>query len=232
MSITFILLALVQLCMIVRGVDPRQINTTVPTSNATNPTTELPAPEWQSRKFRTWIESSEILPLLTNVTGGRIPFLQALRLITDAAAPLHNNNEVHFFDLVDKGAGGLIGRLDFYDGATWAVKIGAENVSDRVRYGVATMKMLEKYCPEIPVPRVHGNLTLLGNLSYYFMDWVPGKIMAWDCNYDKIGEGVNEVGEMNEKWNVTVPERIMKQLAEVTYNLTNCPIPKEEGMFR
>ena len=93
------------------------------------------------------------------------------------------------------------------------------------------MKMLEKYCPHIPVPRVHGEMGVFLNMSYYFMDWMPGKIMAWDCKYLRIGEDVDVVGEKNEMWNVTIPAGIMRQLAEATYNLTNCPIPKEEGIF-
>jgi len=235
MSILFILLALVQLCMIVQGEEPTQNITLVPTTNTTNATTpnttDLPEPAWHFRKFRTWIETSELLPLLVNLTGGRIPFLRSLRLITDDAESIHNSTEVHFFDLVDKGSGGLIGRIDFYDNTTWAVKIGAQNVSERVRYGVNTMKMLEKYCPHIPVPRVHGEMGVFLNMSYYFMDWMPGKIMAWDCKYLRIGEDVDVVGEKNEMWNVTIPVGIMRQLAEATYNLTNCPIPKEEGIF-
>ena len=221
--------------MIVSGTE----SSSLPSANTTLPQAKLPplpsqisSLPWHARKFRTWVESSEILSLLVNITGGRTSFLRSLGDISDSARPLHKNTSVTYFDLVDRGQGGVIGLLDFSDKERWAVKIGAYNVSDQVKYGVNVMKMLEKYCPEIPVPRVHGELTQLGNLSYYFMDWVPGKIMSWDCRYKKVGEEVDPKGERSlEKWNVSIPEGIMKQLVEAAYNLTNCPIPREEGTF-
>ena len=97
---------------------------------------------------------------------------------------------------------------------------------------ITSLRLLERYCPEIPVPRVHGDLGLLvnGSLMYYFTDWIDGRTLEVDP--DSTWTYLNETVDDKVLVNITLPMGLATQLAEFLYNLTTCPIPEKERNFK
>jgi len=83
-------------------------------------------------------------------------------------------------------------------------------------YAIRALKLLHQYCPNIPTPKIKGYNQ--HKIIYYFTDWIEGSILEDRVLRDPINVSV-----------VRIPEKIITSLAEFVYNLTTCPIPKNES---
>ena len=129
------------------------------------------------------------------------------------------------------GYNGIVGRLCFEDDLCWATKISLQNedyYSVGMRHAVRSLEAIAAYCPNLPVPRVYGYSIDKENATfcYYFMDWIEGKTLLRDTQIirTKVSEKRGQFGV-----NITIPEKIVTQLASFFYDLTTYSIPKEKS---
>jgi hypothetical protein len=180
-------------------------------------------------------EPPYLLPYIIDAAGGDDTFSAELEQILQHASSLHHARRATFDDFMSGGASGIIKRLCFDDGECWATKISINNqaFADLVKSGIDSMQAIEKYCPDIPMPRVRGysNGSTTEALRYYFMDWIDGKTL--ESEYIESKREIMENGVPTGKFelNVTLPENFGRQFASFIYNLTTCPIPEEKSTF-
>src|SRR5579859_2283109 len=86
-----------------------------------------------------------------------------------------------------QGAAGLVKQIIFDDGVEWAVKVVDSTTFHRDKEGFQSLEMIEKYCPELPVPKQFGEggtLSLAnGSLTYFFMEWLDGRELSVECQF-------------------------------------------------
>jgi hypothetical protein len=159
---------------------------------------------------------------ITNSTNGQ--FQYELVKITDYATSLRNGIKCYLDGKWLQGVHGLVVKVKFEDDLEWAVKIADvqsdfNSVTASIE-AVESSKMIERYCPEIPIPKVRGQLQFLLNstLGYYLMDWVEGEALK---------------NRLEPPWSSatehTIPNTTLVQLADLFYNLTVCEIPEIES---
>jgi hypothetical protein len=123
-----------------------------------------------------------------------------------------------------RGGFGVIVRVAFDDGISWAAKVTSRSQYTAITNGINAVKALQVYCPHIPVVETHGGIEVVESNSdyiFHFMDWVEGVHPVETSTKDEAG------------WlNVTLPETLIPQLAQFVYNLTTCPLPASEGERR
>jgi hypothetical protein len=113
------------------------------------------------------------------------------------------------------GGGGVVSKICFDDGVCWADKM-LEHNNQWGDYGMIAMSAVERHCPNIPVPKIMG--WCQRKLDHYFTEWVEGKTLSeWVLDNDPYSTIVK------------IPEKVVTSLAEFVYNLTTCPIPREES---
>jgi hypothetical protein len=180
-------------------------------------------------------EPPNLLPYIINAAGGDDAFSAELERILRHASSLHHARQATFDDFMSGGASRIIKRLCFDDGECWATKISINNqaFADLVQSGIDSMQAIEKYCPNIRIPRVRGysNCSTTKALRYYFMDWIDGKTL--ESEYIKSKQEIMENGVPTGKFelNVTLPENFGRQFASFIYYLTTCPILEEKSTF-
>lgn len=179
-------------------------------------------------------EQPYLLPYIINAAGGDDAFSTELERILLHASSLHQTRPATFDDFMSGGTTGIIKRLCFDDGVCWATKISINNqaFADLMKTGVDSMLAIEKYCSDIPIPRVRGysNGSTTEALSYCFMDWIDGKTLESDYIQSKQEIMENGVPSGKFELNVTLPENFGRQFASFIYNLTACPIPEEKSI--
>jgi hypothetical protein len=113
------------------------------------------------------------------------------------------------------GGGGVVSKICFDDGVCWADKM-VEHDNQAVFSGMMAMSVVQKRCSNIPVPKIMG--WCQRKLDHYFTEWIEGKPLSeWVLDNDS-----NSVV-------IKIPEKVVTSLAEFVYNLTTCPIPREES---
>jgi hypothetical protein len=166
-----------------------------------------------------------------NITGGsKDQFHEhVLDRIQDYAYTLKNDTP-NYLDHIEDGLHGFAIRFRFNDNVTWAAKIAGNTYwqNNDMRNAMKALKLLERYCPQIPVPRVHGGLRSLanGSLIYYLTDWIQGTTLEEDSKY--IRTSLNKTMDGKMLFNVTLPDGLVSQLTQFMYNVTTCPIPERE----
>jgi hypothetical protein len=156
-------------------------------------------------------------------------FEDELRKVSDYATSLRSGVKCCFDGSWFEGRVGVVAKLKFEDNIEWAMKI-EENPPphdslEEMTEAIESSKAIERYCPELLIPKVHGELQTLLNstLVYYLMDWVEGEPIH------KIFEPPWSEVTQHGNLNFTIPETTLFQLAEYFYNLTVCQIPEEES---
>lgn len=177
-------------------------------------------------------DDEEPLPydVALNITGGKSQLDQEIRKVRAYASTLNNDTPNYADFLSEGGLHGFVLRLRFDDNTTWAEKI-AQNLSwqnNDMRDAIRSLKLLERYCPHVPVPRVHGELGSLANryLIYFLTDWIDGMTLDDDPEYRR--SLLNETENGIPLVSYTLPDGLVPQLAEFMYNVTTCPIPEDE----
>ena len=90
-----------------------------------------------------------------------------------------------------------------------------------IQYGIWATALVQQYCPNISIAQFKG-CSRPHKLLFCFTEWIEGKNLR-----DKIlGESpiMATVGT-----SITIPAKVVTSLAEFVYNLTTCPIPKNES---
>jgi hypothetical protein len=115
------------------------------------------------------------------------------------------------------GSGGTVLKICFEDGVCWADKMFKQR-GEAAYYGTQALLLIEKYCPNIPAPKVKGWCER--KLEHYFTEWIEGKALhEWVFEKDPHGHSTN----------IKIPRKMVTSLAEFVYNLTTCPIPQAES---
>lgn len=115
------------------------------------------------------------------------------------------------------GATGAVAKICFVDGICWADKMLANPLRiEEAQYGVAAVSAVQRYCPNIPTAKLHG----FGRekLRHHFSEWIQGQTL-----HDKMASNYI-LGTP-----IQIPEKVVISLAEFIFNLTTCPIPREES---
>jgi hypothetical protein len=176
--------------------------------------------------------------LFIEITGGEEQFSTQLKIIERYGSELRNGTKCHLETQYYQGCNGMVARATFNDGIQWAVKIQA-NDDDGYGYESMTrtinaMCAIGRYCPDLPTPRIRGEMGYLANqtLIYHFMDWMKGISLDEDPDYIEISEPESNT-ELNTTLPVyiqgTLPEKTIVGLAEFVYNLSTCALPQSEG---
>jgi len=149
--------------------------------------------------------------------------------ISNRASALRNGTKCHLAGASSEGAMGLVKQVVFDDGSKWAVKIVQKKIYPWVHEGLRSLDVIEKYCPELPVPKRYGAMETLasGKLNYYFMEWKEGRDLGYECTLHTLDNNTSSNSGENT---FSIPERLVPQLAEFVYNLTTCPIPEWESI--
>jgi len=112
------------------------------------------------------------------------------------------------------GAAGVVAKICFVDGICWADKMLSNPLRiEEAQCGVTAVLAVQKYCPNIPTPKLHG----FGRekLHHQFSEWIQGQTL-----HDKVD---------SDYMPVQIPEKVVTSLAEFVFNLTTCPIPRDES---
>lgn len=118
------------------------------------------------------------------------------------------------------GGGGITAKICFVDGVCWADKMVAGLLDvQNSNYGVAAMSLVQQYCSYIPTPKYLG--ARQGLLHHYFTEWVEGPTL-----HERVFAVISNV---TLETPVKLPRKVVTSLAEFVYNLTTCPIPREES---
>ena len=164
-----------------------------------------------------------------NITGGASELHRELINIKRYASSLRNAIPC-YIDGLSEGLHGFASRLRFDDNVSWAAKVAASSLQQttELHSAINSLTLLERYCPEIPVPRVHGEMGSLvnGSLMYYLTDWVDGTTL--EVAPEAISVHLNKTIGAKVLANITLPTGLATQLAEFLFNLTTCPIPERE----
>lgn len=157
-----------------------------------------------------------MLEILDHV-GGKDQLEDEINEAVVYASILHGNIPASLVQITASGAAGIIGKICFIDGICWADKMLANPLRiEEAYYGAATVAAVQRYCPNIPTIKFCGYRR--GRLQHYFSEWIPGETLQ-----SKV-ESNHTLGT-----SVKIPEKVVTSLAEFVYNLTTCPIPREES---
>jgi len=169
---------------------------------------------------------------LVVAAGGEEQFLDVLRSVSDHATSLRNGIK-NVLEGSFVGAHGLVTQVKFEDGVKWAAKISKQRYLQIVREGLEALDAIKRHCPDIPTPKIHGQIECLANstLIYYFMEWVEGVPLYEDPQFDVCSQHIPCGGGNSSivRYDITIPSLVVAQLAEFVYNLTTCPIPTAES---
>jgi len=167
--------------------------------------------------------------LVREACGNEDGMEEAFRNISARATALHNNITCRVATDSSEGAMGLVKQVSFDDGLKWAVKVVKKEIYPLVNEGFRSLDVIEKYCPELPVPKQYGAMETLasGKLNYYFMEWKEGRDLGYECTLHTLDNNTSSNSGENT---FSIPERLVPQLAEFVYNLTTCPIPEWESI--
>jgi len=151
---------------------------------------------------------------ILDAVGGGDQFNAEVYYAVANASAWRNGIPASFVEL-KAGGGGVVSKICFDDGVCWADKM-LQHGDQKGDYGMMAMWMVEKHCPNIPVPKIMGWCER--KLDHYFTEWVDGKTLSeWVLDNDSYSAIVK------------IPEKVVTSLAEFVYNLTTCPIPREES---
>jgi hypothetical protein len=118
------------------------------------------------------------------------------------------------------GGGGITAKICFVDGVCWADKMVAGLLDvQNSNYGFAAMSLVQQYCSYIPTPKYLG--ARQGLLTHYFTEWVEGPTL-----HERV---FAVISNLTLETPVKMPRKVVTSLAEFVYNLTTCPIPREES---
>lgn len=178
-------------------------------------------------KVEPQLEKSVPFDRLVNGIGDELP--KILHNISAHASSLRNGTKCSLEGFYH-GYNGLVKKVIFDDGVTWAAKISAYNTI----LGVDALRAVEKYCPFLPVPRIHGEVESAANsrVKFYLMDWLDGVSLYEDSEFG--ASTIKEISPHNDtiiSYKVELPQQVIPQLAEFVYNLTTCPIPRAHSTF-
>jgi hypothetical protein len=112
----------------------------------------------------------------------------------------------------------LILKICFPDGDCWAAKVADDNSFLDILFGSKALRMLEIYCPDIPVPKFKG----LGGGEHFisqYTEWAEGEVLSSRATL------IEETGE------VSIPPQVVTSLAEFVFNLSTCGIPHTTRIF-
>jgi hypothetical protein len=155
---------------------------------------------------------------LIQAAGSREALNQSFHYITERASDLHGGVD-STFDLAGSGGWGVVLRINFTNGESWAAKLSYER--ELLESGHDILWVIENKCPWVRAPRAHGEMQRLGDteISFYFADWLEGTY--WELPRGKmIDLGV---------WEVPLPDNLLSQLTEFIYNVTTCPLNPHES---
>jgi hypothetical protein len=180
-------------------------------------------------------DDAEVLQRFVNLTGGEGHLPSTLKHIEQAASQLRNGTPCSMDTKWFHGSFGMVATMVFNDGVKWAVKVSEHELKVAILQAMSVVRVIERYCPAIPVPRTHGEIQFLENNThvFYFMDWMDGIPLDRDPQCRVSGPLVNTTTNaiIDDSVIVTLPEKIITDLAEFTYNLTMCPIPEKECKY-
>jgi hypothetical protein len=89
----------------------------------------------------------------------------ALLRLGEYASRLRNGAPCAIEDPHLQGCNGAVTKVRFADGVEWAAKMTSEG---NAQIGFTALSMLQEYCPELPVPRVHGAVGSLFNETVHY----------------------------------------------------------------
>jgi hypothetical protein len=147
---------------------------------------------------------------------------------------------VDFYAKLLPGFHGIVTPITFTDGMTWAVKMSTRvndvHETQALYQGVSASRAIAQYCPSIPIPHVHGalNYSKSGRLLYYFMDWIDGIQLRNSSArmVNPVPKGAGRGNGDDRPWiYFSYQPNTIRQLAELFYNITTCPIPDHESSF-
>ena len=148
--------------------------------------------------------------------GGIDQFEFEVKNVIIEASSVHKDIPASLVEF-NHGRNALVAKICFVDGICWAAKM-MENCSwaePIISSAAEALMLIERYCPDIPIAKFKGWGTSQGKLLYYFTEWIEGK---------RLYANVSDSGAT-----FSIPEKVVTLLAEFVYNLTTCPIPKEES---
>jgi hypothetical protein len=92
-----------------------------------------------------------------------------------------------------------------------------------MQQALASVEAIETYCPGMSIPKFHSQVKPLSNSSlyYYIANWIEGYPLHYVVDY---------VYTTFPSYELTMPEKVVLQLAEFVYNVTTCPIFIEKRM--
>ena len=169
-----------------------------------------------------------------NATGGAENYLSSIHQMEQAASDIRSGTPCYISNISTwrYGAYGIVGLVTFEDGEKWAVKISADPLA--ASQGVNALKAIERHCPELPVPKIWGEIGFLVNKTYlfYFMDWLQGiplykDIQTYQNTSEQYHRHTNQTSLPSMR--ITIHNKTITDLAEFRYNLTMCPIPGTES---
>ena len=154
---------------------------------------------------------------ILDCVGGKDQFQDELNEAITYASTWRDNIPASLVQIKVGGAAGVVAKICFVDGVCWADKILANHLRmEEAYYGVMAISTVQQYCPNIPTAKFVGYGR--GKLGHYFSEWIEGQTL-----HDKMASNYTP-GTY-----VKIPEKVVTSLAEFVYNLTTCPIPREES---
>lgn len=145
---------------------------------------------------------------------------QSFQYIAERASDVYGGVD-STFELAGSGAWGVILRINFTDGESWAAKLSYKK--DLLQTGWDILWVMGRNCPWVRAPRIHGEMEKIGDteIFFYFADWVEGT--HWQLPQGKmIDLGV---------WEAPLPDNLLSQLTDFIYNVTNCPLNPHDSKF-
>jgi hypothetical protein len=136
------------------------------------------------------------------------------------ASRLRNNMPAHY-EHIEAGAGGLVVKICFDDDKCWADKMftGFKNIQNAY-YGNAVTDIIRQYCPNIPVPTTRAQFK--NRVHHEVTDWMEGTTL-----FDMVFESENS-SYYSGGSKFRIPPKVTSSLAEFVYNVTTCPIPRDQ----
>lgn len=166
------------------------------------------------------IPDESVVPLILNAIGGIDQLQVEVQQSVEYASLLRQGIPASLVEF-QAGGGGLIGKICFADGICWSDKMIAGEAHIRGSYfAIAALTKVHKYCPGISIPKFKG--AVRDKLHHYYTEWIEGQSL-----YYKLF-GPDDVAYIART--INIPNKIVISLSEFVYNLTTCPIPKEESM--
>jgi hypothetical protein len=181
------------------------------------------------RSLRGELEELRVKPIhgILDVTGTLEAFLDELKHIERYASELRDGIPCEIETPKPpfiQGWCGMIVKLLFADGVSWAAKVIPPRIEPQASIGFNALWTLQRYCPHIPAPKVYGEVGEIcdGDLTFYLMDWIDGIALSKSPNLK-----TTPYKEKPDLYilNVTLPEHFIQQFARFVFNLTTCQIP-------